>query len=64
MLGRLEPRMKRWAFTPLLFLICAAAGTAVINGPQSGPNTGTVVGIAAAFPLAILFDYRRRTHRR
>jgi hypothetical protein len=51
--------VKRWAFYPLLFLLCVAAGNALID--KNHPSlTGWAIGVAASIPLAVIWDGRRR----
>ena len=51
--------IKRWAFYPLLFLICVAGGNAAVD-PYNPSLLGWAIGIAASVPLAVLWDQRRR----
>jgi membrane associated rhomboid family serine protease len=51
--------IKRWAFWPLLALLCMAAASAVLNA-EHGSIEGTLVGLALSVPLAILIDRRRQ----
>ena len=59
-----QPAIKRWAFVPLLALVCAVVGTAIIDGEGSSWGIGTVAGLLIAIPLAVMIDRRRRTTRR
>jgi membrane associated rhomboid family serine protease len=51
--------VKRWAFWPLLALVCIAAASAALNG-KLGSIGGTLVGMALSVPLAVLIERRRR----
>ena len=51
--------IKRFAFWPLLALVCASVASAVAD-PDRGSTGGTVVGLALSIPLAYLIDRRRR----
>jgi hypothetical protein len=47
--------IRRWAFWPLLALLCMAAASAALNA-EHGSIEGTLVGLALSVPLAILID--------
>jgi hypothetical protein len=59
-----QSTIKRWAFVPLLALVCAILGTAIIGGQGSGWGIGTAVGLLVAIPVAVMIDTRRRARRR
>lgn len=51
--------VKRWAFVPLLVLVCVTVASAVSN-PAHGSIAGSVVGLVLSVPIALLIDRRRR----
>jgi hypothetical protein len=53
--------IRRWAFFPLLLLVCMSLGSAIAN-PRDGSQSGALVGALVAVPLGGVIAYWRRHH--
>lgn len=53
--------IKRFAFWPLLALVCMVAVSATTD-PHDGTTLGTFAGFLLSIPLAYVIDRRRQAH--
>lgn len=51
--------VKRWAFLPLLLVICLTVGVAVAN-PGKATLSGIAIGLVLTVVFAVVWDRRRR----
>jgi hypothetical protein len=51
--------VKRFAFWPLLAIVCMTLASAV-SDPEFGSAAGTLVGLGVSLPIAVVIDRRRQ----
>jgi len=61
-MGEPMPLIKRWAFYPLLAVVCVVLGASV-GGRHHEAGIGTLLGLAASLAFALVVDRRRQRRR-